>query len=477
MTEGGLINGNFTKANANNENTSLLDSSSTDTSSEFALVLKSSIPLIITFLLQYSITVTTIFSVGRLGKTELASVSLAAITFNVSVAIFNGMATCLDTFCAQAYGSKNYILVGILFQRCSALILVFSIPIVFFWCYCATFLSFIVPEHNLLILAQRYLRFMSFGTPGYILFETGKRFLQAQGIYHAGQYCLMIVTPVNIFLNYFLVWRCDSSFGYIGGPISAAISYWLMCILLMLYVIFIDGRKCWGGFNIQESLNLKEWASMVLYALNGTAMLLSEFVAFEILTLSASRFGTASLAAQSICSTLATLAFQVPFGVSVALSTRIGFHLGSENLRALALMNKVAYMLSIILGLLSSGVLLIFHEKICRIFTSDGNVVNIASLIVKILGINQLYDCPNVILAGALRGQGRQHIGSVLNLIAYYIFAVPVALVLSFVFHMTLQGLWIGIGVGVFILALCELYFIVTSDWGSIVRDAKDRVE
>lgn len=132
MTQGGLTNRNVSKGNANNENTYLLDSSSTDTSSEFALVLKSSIPLIITFLLQYSIAVATIFSVGRMGKTELASVSLAAITFNVSVAIINVIATCLDTFCAQAYGSKNYALVGILFQSCSASILVFSILIVFF---------------------------------------------------------------------------------------------------------------------------------------------------------------------------------------------------------------------------------------------------------------------------------------------------------------------------------------------------------
>lgn len=80
-----------------------------------------------------------------------------------------------------------------------------SIPILFFWCFSASFLKFIVPEKTLAILAQTYLRYISFGAPGYILFETGKRFLQAQNIFTVGQYCLFFVAPLNVCLNYLLV--------------------------------------------------------------------------------------------------------------------------------------------------------------------------------------------------------------------------------------------------------------------------------
>jgi MATE family multidrug resistance protein len=73
---------------------------------------KSSIPLTITFFLQYSLTVVSIFSVGQIGKEELAAISLAIMTLNVSISVFNGMATCLDTFCAQAYGGKSTIWLG-----------------------------------------------------------------------------------------------------------------------------------------------------------------------------------------------------------------------------------------------------------------------------------------------------------------------------------------------------------------------------
>lgn len=66
--------------------------------------------LIFTFLLQYSLTVTSIFFVGRLGKEELGAVSLASMTANITgYAMFQGLATSLDTLCAQAYGSGTYI--------------------------------------------------------------------------------------------------------------------------------------------------------------------------------------------------------------------------------------------------------------------------------------------------------------------------------------------------------------------------------
>lgn len=62
--------------------------------------------LILTFLLQYSLTVTSIFTVGHIGTIELGAVSLASMTANITgYAVYQGLATSLDTLCPQAYGS------------------------------------------------------------------------------------------------------------------------------------------------------------------------------------------------------------------------------------------------------------------------------------------------------------------------------------------------------------------------------------
>ena len=74
---------------------------------EIKVIIKYSLPLIVTFLLQYSLTVASVFSVGRLGSTELAAVSLSSMTANISgYAMIQGVSTCLDTLCAQAFGRK-----------------------------------------------------------------------------------------------------------------------------------------------------------------------------------------------------------------------------------------------------------------------------------------------------------------------------------------------------------------------------------
>jgi MATE family multidrug resistance protein len=68
---------------------------------------------------------------------------------------------------------------------------------------------------------------------------------------------------------------------------------------------------------------------MVKLALPGLLMVEAEFLAFEILTLASSYFGTTHLAAQSILSTLTSLTFQIPFPISIAASTRVANLIGA----------------------------------------------------------------------------------------------------------------------------------------------------
>nr|QFR37244.1 MATE transporter [Cyberlindnera americana] len=440
---------------------------------ETVSICKASVPMIITFFLQYSLTVVSIFSVGHIGKTELAAVSLSTMTFNITVSIFNGMATCLDTFCSQAYGAGKHSLVGLHFQRCTAMIFFTAIPVNLIWWFSGSILGLFVPNKELTDLAQLYLRIISLGSPGYIFFETGKRFLQAQGIFHAAQYVLFICTPLNAFLNYVLVWDPNFGIGFMGAPLATAINYTLMAVLLFCYVYFIDGSKCWNGLQVREAF--KNWGPMASLALPGVIMVEAEFLAFEILTISASRFGTETLAAQSILSTTATLIFQIPFGVSVVSSTKIAGYVGSKSIVNAKLAMKVSLIISLVLGLFTTSGLFLGRNRLVLLFTNDPMVCKLGANALKILAVNQLYDTINVIAAGCLRGQGRQKIGSNLNLLSYYIVAVPLALYLAFWRDWKLQGLWTGLGCGIFVLSMSEVYFVLRANWDAVLADALKR--
>jgi len=68
---------------------------------------------------------------------------------------------------------------------------------------------------------------------------------------------------------------------------------------------------------------------MINLALPGLVMVEAEFLAFEILTLASSYLGTTELAAQSILITIISLTFQIPFSISVAVSTRVANLIGA----------------------------------------------------------------------------------------------------------------------------------------------------
>lgn len=174
---------------------------------EAKVIMKYSLPLMVTFLLQYSLTVASIFTIGHLGKEELGAVSLASMTVTITGnAVYSGLATSLDTLCAQAYGSGKRKLVGLQMLRMVYFLWVITIPIMVLWYFSEHLLAKIVPEKEVAEMAGLYLKVALLGTPAFALFESGKRYLQAQGVFSASLYVLLFCAPLNAFLNWFFVW-------------------------------------------------------------------------------------------------------------------------------------------------------------------------------------------------------------------------------------------------------------------------------
>lgn len=122
------------------------------------------------------------------------------------LAVYQGLATSLDTLCAQAFGSGKKKLVGLQMQRMVCFLWVITLPIALLWFFADRILNHIVPEKDVADLAGLYLKVVALGAPGYAAFESGKRYVQAQGIFSASLYVLLICAPLNAFMNWLFVW-------------------------------------------------------------------------------------------------------------------------------------------------------------------------------------------------------------------------------------------------------------------------------
>jgi len=432
-----------------------------------------SLPLMVTFTLQYSLTVASIFTVGRLGTAELGAVSLASMTANITgYAIYQGLATSLDTLCAQAYGSGHKKLVGLQMQRMIFFLWVVTIPIAIVWLFADKILLAIVPEPAVAELAGLYLKVVLIGTPGFAAFEGGKRFVQAQGLFSASLYVLLFCAPFNAFLNWLFVWKLD--FGFVGAPAAVAITNHLMPLGLFIYVRFIskNGMSCWNGFTRQA---LRNWGPMIRLALPGLIMLEAEVLAFEILTFASSYFGVTVLAAQSVVVTIGSIAFQLPFTLSIAASTRVANLIGATLADAAKLTTRVAFVGAIIVGLFNFTLLSAPRHYLPLLFTSDPEVIALVSSILPLIAAFQLVDAFAALFNGILRGLGRQHFGGYVQLFCYYVIAMPISFGTAFGLGWSLWGLWTGVALALGLVAGIELLYLAKTNWQRSVEEAQAR--
>jgi multidrug resistance protein, MATE family len=446
----------------------------TSPSSEAKLLAKFSLPLVATYLLQYSFSIIQIFVVGHIGTVELGAVSLATMMACMTgTAVYEGLATSLDTLCAQSYGSGNKTHVGLHLQRMAVLLLLSMIPIGAIWLNAGFFLSKFVPDQELVLLAGPFLRILFLGAPGQALFEAGKRFVQAQGIFNASLIVLLVCVPINIFLNYLFVFQFH--WGLTGVAFASSISKSLMPLALFLYVRFIKPSSlvCWGGFTKQA---LHSWTPMLRLSIPSVIMMGGEKLAIQILTMSASYLTTSHLAAHSIVLTACIIMFHIPFAVSVAVSTRVGNLVGAGSLSAAKVATKTYCAIFAVLGSVDALFILSLGHLIPRFFSNDPLVLKIASGVLPVLAAHQFFDATASLAGGMLRGFGRQRIGGWVTMTVYYLLAMPLALFLCFgPPALELEGLWIGYAVGSGLVTLAEGAYLKCMDWRMAIQDIHEK--
>ncbi|KAK3694390.1 mate-domain-containing protein [Podospora appendiculata] len=428
--------------------------------------------LIVTFLLHYSVTVTSVFTVGRIGRLELGAVSLAVMSANITFyAPVQGLATCLDTLCAQAYGSGHKRLVGLQFQRMTYLLWMLILPIAVLWWNAQRVLGSIIPDPDTAALAGLYLRVLILGTPGVAAFESGKRFVQAQGMFHATTIVLFIGAPLNVLANWLFVWKLD--WGFTGAASAVVFTQNLLPFLLFLYVRFVEGMECWNGLSRKALTN---WGPMIRLALPGMIMVEAQYFAFEVLTLGASQFGSAHLAAQSVLVTVTSTTFNIPFPLSIAASTRIANLIGARLSDAARTSAKVALVAGCLVGLFNLTLLSTLRYQIPYLFTKDTEVAEIVSRVLPICAVLQVFDSLAAISHGLLRGIGRQGIGGFTNLFSYYLVALPISFATGWYLHWGLEGLWFGVAIGLAVVSSVELWYLHHADWQHAVEEADMRM-
>ncbi|KAL6935029.1 hypothetical protein ACO0R3_001001 [Hanseniaspora guilliermondii] len=443
----------------------------TTTTKEISQILKFSTPLIMTFLLEQIFNIISSLTVGHLGARELSAVAISNITYNIIIAFFEAICTSyLDILMPQAYASGNYKSVGLHLQRSLFFsMFLFTWVFIFVQWKISYVIEFIVPEDEkeLVGLAASYMKVLIWGTPGFILFENLKRYVQAMGKYEVGLYVLILCFPINVIMSYLLVWNERIGIGFLGAAVAIVINFYLMFFLILIYIVKYTNRKCWNGFTKKSLCN---WWDLFKLVLPGIIMVEAEDLSYELLTLIASYLGTKYLAAQSAISIITVLFFNIGFGISVVVSNRLSNYIGVKNIHNAALTVKASIMIALGLGFFVWTSLSLFRYPIAKMFTNDNEVLELITDTLPVVGFIEIFDCMNCILNSCLRASAKQFIGSIINLSIYYLVGIPLAIFLSMYMEYKVIGIWAGIGTGMALITCSCLLVCFFTDWNKVLE-------
>ncbi|KAF8454446.1 mate-domain-containing protein [Kalaharituber pfeilii] len=392
----------------------------------FALA-RNSGALIVQFLLQYLLNLIPIFSAGSLGKDELAAVSLATMTANLTgYAFYQGLSTALEALCVESYSTRAYSQMGLHFQRCAILLMLVSVPIGAIWAFSPYLLRFIVPNQKLADLAGGYLQILFLGAPGYALFEAGKKYLEAQGKHNSSTVVLGFLAPFSAMINFALV--CDGylglGFGFYGAPTAVA------------------------------------------------ASIQSQVLSLQLLTIFSSYFGNSVLAAQSILATLLGFIYQFSYGMSLSSCTAVAQYIDAGNIASARRSAYLAIGMSLLIGFLASSALLTVRDYVAIVFSRDSEVLALVTLTLPICALYQVMDVLSSVTGAILKGQGRQYVAARIQVPVQYGLAMPISIYTSFKLEWGIRGLWVGSAAAATAIGLVQACAVLVSDWETVIGGA-----
>jgi MATE family multidrug resistance protein len=418
---------------------------------EVGRLLALTIPLVATNTSSFLISTISIVFVGHIGKFELSVAVLAASIFNVTgLSFLLGSLGALETLCSQAYGAKNYPAVGIVLQRSLLFTTTLAVLVATMWSQAEMFLLFLGQDPAISAAAARYLHW---SIPALFFVGSGdclKRYLTAQNCVAPATVSSIIAMVVAPLINWLLIVK--RSEGLYGAAMAANIAQGVPFIVMVLWTMHREAsmkaaassEQTWHGWSKEA---LRGWGEYLRLAGPSAAMVCLEWSTFEACVILAGWLGDPeqNVAVMGLVLNISGLLYMLPQGLGSATSVRVGNALGAGLPRAAKRAAYVAFGMVLVTQVVLATATLACRNTAAYFFTDDKDVASAAAKIFPIMAWCLLGDGVNSTVAGVLRGAGRQELGAMFNLVAYWVLGLPLAGFLAFKMNLGVIGLWIGL--------------------------------
>lgn len=388
--------------------------------------------------------------VGHLSAAHLAAASLGNSLAFILMIIGIGVSLAVTPLVAIAVGANKYDECGIYFRQSLLVNSTLSIFLAFAIFFAAGLIEYFDQPPEVQILAKSYMRIIGFSTLPLMVFQTYKQFIEGFSIMKPAMIIAILANLINAFVNWILI------FGELGFPrleLNGAgwatfASRLFMAICIMIYVM---KSKLFRQYNVSfhfKNFNRHIIKKILSLGLPSGFQYFFEVGAFSFAVVMVGWLGTKQLAAHQIAINLASISFMAVLGISVAGSIRVGNAVGMKDIFETRRAGFTASLLGAFVMFISGVIFILFRNHLPTLYVQDDQVINYASSLLIIAALFQLSDGTQAVGIGILRGLTDVKIPTAITFIAYWIVGLPIGYLLGFTFDLGVQGVWIGLLLG-----------------------------
>lgn len=226
-------------------------------------------PAICTRFSTFGVNVISQAFIGHIGSIELAAYALViTVLLRFCNGILLGMASGLETLCGQAYGAKQYHMLGIYLQRSWIVLTVTATLLLPIFIFTNAILKALGQEEAIAKEAGVISLWLIPVIYSFVASYTCQMFLQAQSKNMIITYLAAATLVIHIFLSWLLTVKFN--FGLTGAMTSTLLAYWLPNIGQLIYVTAGGCNETWKGFT---SLAFKDLWPVIKLSFSSGAML------------------------------------------------------------------------------------------------------------------------------------------------------------------------------------------------------------
>lgn len=403
--------------------------------------------------------------VGQLGTAELAAISLGNSFVFIGMSIGIGFSQAITPLIAEADGAKKDKDISGIFEHSFLICIILGLVLFLLVFLNRNLLYSMNQPIEVVELASPYLFWVSFSLISIVTFQSFRQFADGLSFTRAAMYSTLVGNIINVILNFVLIFGfwIFPKLGVEGAAIGTLISR--LCMLTFI-IFYLKLHKKLSKYIIRFFPTKVEIERVKKILYLGLPSALHSFfeVAFFISAVWMSGFiGKNSQAANQIALNLSSMTYMVALGVGVAAMIRVGNQRGMMNFKKLREVAISTLLLIIIIDIFFCLIFLIFNDLLPLLYLDPSDqsnlndvneVISIASKLLIVAGVFQLFDGIQAVVLGALRGMQDVNKPAIIIFFSYGILGFPISYFLGFHTSLAMVGIWIGLLSGLFFSSL-----------------------